>query len=158
MSGLRNSVYVFAIAFLLSPVLAVAQIQSGTISGTVVDSSGSVVPGAVVTVISSQTGAKRSAAANDIGGFTVTALPPGGYSLKVEAAGFAAVEHTGIALSADERLDVSRVVLSPAAVSEAVTVTSQGAVVHTTSAEQSAMVSTTQLRTYKFADGIISRF
>src|SRR6266851_5239166 len=114
MSGLKKALYDFGILFLflLSPVLAVAQIQSGTISGTVLDSSGSVVPRAVVTIISDQTGAKRLAAANDTGGFTVTALPPGGYSLKVEAPGFAVVERTGIALSADERLDVSRIVLS----------------------------------------------
>jgi hypothetical protein len=144
-SGLEK-VCAFGLILLMCSPFAAAQIQSGTISGTVLDSSGSVVPGAVVTIISDQTGAKRSATANDAGGFTVTALPPGGYSLKVEASGFAAVERTGVTLSADERLDVSRIVLSPAAVSETVMVTSQGAVVHTTSAEQSAMVSTGQLR------------
>src|SRR5215813_1860776 len=145
MSGLQ-ALYAFGILFLLAQVSAVAQIQSGTISGTILDSSGSVVPGAVVIIVSDQTGAKRSAAANDTGGFTITALPPGGYSLKVEAAGFAPLKRTGISLSADERLDVSRIVLSPAAVSETVTVTSQGTVVHTASAEQSAMVSMNQLR------------
>lgn len=131
---------------LLYPIMAIAQIQSGTISGTVVDSSGSVVPNAVITITSNQTGAKRSAATTDIGGFTLTALPPGGYSLKVEATGFATVERTGLALSATERLDVSRLVLNPASVSETVIVSAQGAVVHTTSAEQSAMVSATQLK------------
>jgi len=48
-------------------------------------------------------------------------------------------------LSADERLDVGRIVLSPGAVSETVSVVAQSAVVHTTSAERSAMVTTQQL-------------
>ena len=130
---------------LLSPFVAMAQIQSGTVSGTVVDSSGGVVAGAHVTITSDQTGATRPASTNDTGGFTVTALPPGGYSLKVEAPGFSAVERTEMALSADERLDVGRIVLSPGAVSETVSVVAQSAVVHTTSAERSAMVTTQQL-------------
>ena len=63
----------------------------------------------------------------------------------MEAPGFAKVQRTGLALSAVERLDVGRVELSLGAVAETVTVSAQGAVVHTTSAEQSAMVSNTQL-------------
>ena len=99
----------FAISVLtLLPSCVFAQIQSGTISGTVVDSSGASVPGATVNVESDQTGAKRPATVNDSGGFTVTALPPGGYSLRVEAAGFSAVERTGMVLTANERLDVGR--------------------------------------------------
>jgi hypothetical protein len=134
-----------SILSVLSPFLAIAQIQSGTISGTVVDSSGGAVASAAITVTSNQTGARRPTAANDGGGFTITALPPGGYSLKIEAPGFSAVERTGVVLTADERLDVGRVVLSPAAVSESISVVAQGTVVHTASAEQSAMVSSDQL-------------
>ena len=67
----------FGLLTLLFPFVAIAQIHSGTISGTVVDSSGGVVAGAVVTIISDQTGARRPAMTNDRGGFTVTALPPG---------------------------------------------------------------------------------
>jgi hypothetical protein len=141
----RKDLVRLGILLLPFSMVALAQIQSGTISGSVVDASGGAVVKANVTITSDQTGAMRSAATNDSGGFTVTALLPGGYSLKVEAPGFGPVERTGMALSADERLDVGRIVLSPGAVSQSVTVSAQGTVVHTTSAEQSAMVTSQQL-------------
>src|SRR5690242_18052890 len=119
-SILQKTLVRAGILTLLSPFLAIAQIQSGTISGTVVDSSGGVVATAAITVTSDQTGARRPTTANDGGGFTITALPPGQYSLRIEAPGFSAVERTGIVLTANERLDVGRVVLSPAAVSESI--------------------------------------
>ena len=77
MTCIKTFVFLFAAFSLLCPISGIAQIQSGTISGTVVDSSGSVVSNATVTITSDQTGAKRSAATTDTGGFTLTALPPG---------------------------------------------------------------------------------
>ena len=60
-SSLQKALVCFAILLLPAPFVATAQIQSGTISGTVVDSSGGVVANAHVTITSDQTGATRSA-------------------------------------------------------------------------------------------------
>ncbi len=61
---------------------------TGTITGTVTDSSGGVVPKALVIVNNVATNAVRNAVTNDDGDFTVPLLPPGHYRVAVEKAGF----------------------------------------------------------------------
>ena len=61
---------------------------TGTITGTVTDSSGGVVPKALVTVNNIATNAVRNAVTNDDGDFTVPLLPPGHYRVAVEKDGF----------------------------------------------------------------------
>src|SRR5277367_3372528 len=66
---------------------AVAQ-PTGTITGTVADESGAVVPNATVTIANKATGFTRSATTNAEGSFSATALPAGDYEVKAEVAGF----------------------------------------------------------------------
>ncbi|MCA1560711.1 MAG: TonB-dependent receptor [Acidobacteria bacterium] len=61
---------------------------TGTISGTVQDSSGAILPGVIVTVRNEGTGYVRSAVTGAEGRYTVPALPPGGYEVRGELAGF----------------------------------------------------------------------
>ena len=69
--------------------LANAQVAgTGTIEGTVADTSGAVVPGAMVTATSLATGLKSSQAASSSGSYTLSALPPGDYDVEVQAKGF----------------------------------------------------------------------
>ncbi len=75
----------------LSVLLTVAVFASGptgTITGTVTDPSGAVVPKARITVLNQATNAIRNAETNDDGDFTVALLPPGRYQVTVESAGF----------------------------------------------------------------------
>ena len=58
---------------------------AGTITGTVRDDSGAVVPGADVAVTNEQTGLNRTGVSNDQGAFRFAALPVGLYSLSVES-------------------------------------------------------------------------
>ena len=75
--------------FLISVALpAAAQTPSGEISGTVVDSSGSVLPGVRVTLTNTATNAIRLTQTNESGLYVFPAVPPGTYSLKVELEGF----------------------------------------------------------------------
>ena len=76
-----------AIFVLFSTSLVFAQSDFGVITGYVRDPSGAVVPNAKVTV-SNQTGLERNVSTNEAGYYTLTNLPPGLYSLVVEAAGF----------------------------------------------------------------------
>ncbi|HYR91881.1 MAG TPA: carboxypeptidase regulatory-like domain-containing protein [Terriglobia bacterium] len=78
--------------------VAGAQTSSATLSGTVMDSQGAVVPDVAITVSSTATGLKRQAATNSEGLFTVPLLPPGIYSLHAEREGFSVVEIEGIEL------------------------------------------------------------
>jgi hypothetical protein len=65
-----------------------AQKITGDISGTVTDTSGAAVSGAVVRAENTGTGEKQSATTNDGGFFRIVNLNPGQYRLSVEAAGF----------------------------------------------------------------------
>jgi hypothetical protein len=71
---------------LVSPLLA--SDPTGTITGTVTDTSGGVVPKTRVTVTNIATNAAREAVTNDDGDFTVALLPPGHYRVALEKEGF----------------------------------------------------------------------
>ena len=63
--------------------IAAAQIRSATITGTVADSTGALVPGAEVTVTQQETNVATSVVTNDQGQFTVPYLPAGTYTVGV---------------------------------------------------------------------------
>ena len=64
------------------------QTATGSISGTVTDASGAVVPGANVTVTNKATGAVRNLTANNEGLYSAPALTAGEYEVRVEVQGF----------------------------------------------------------------------
>src|SRR5262245_29872912 len=69
---------------------AAAQIgQTASLTGTVTDTSGAVLPGVTVTVASEAViGGSRTAVTDETGTYRFPALPPGTYSVKVELNGF----------------------------------------------------------------------
>lgn len=81
---------VFMILFLLCTLLPVAaQETTGTILGTVTDSSGAVVPGATISIANTDKNAVlRKVTSGKDGSFTAPLLPIGHYSVTVEAQGF----------------------------------------------------------------------
>jgi len=72
--------------------------------GTVSDSSGSVIPGAKITVTEEGTQASRSVVANEQGYFVVPALHPSTYSVSAAAPGFAVFSQKNVILLADQSL------------------------------------------------------
>src|SRR5579859_7665872 len=61
---------------------------SSTITGSVTDATGALIPGAAVTVTNQATGASIHTATNSAGIYEVRALNPGTYSVEVSATGF----------------------------------------------------------------------
>ena len=61
-----------------------AQTVTGTISGTVTDSSGAIIPGATVKLTDEQTRSLRTLACNEDGRFSFAAIQPGSYTIKIE--------------------------------------------------------------------------
>ena len=98
-----------------------AAAQTAELSGVVKDSSLAPLSGAAITVSNQNTGITRTTLSNRVGHYTVSYLPPGSYSVKVEAAGFKTLERSGITLTVAEvgSLDF---VLSVATRGEVVTV------------------------------------
>jgi len=68
--------------------LGVVAQPTGTITGTVADESGAVVPNATITIANKATGVVRSATTNAEGFFSAPSLPAGDYEVKAEVAGF----------------------------------------------------------------------
>src|SRR5687768_12369031 len=81
---------------------AAAQTVTGTIHGTVIDTSGGVLPGATVTVRNTDTGAERTVVANDSGFYSAPFVQLGTYSVRAELAGFGAVVRDGIRVGLNE--------------------------------------------------------
>ncbi|MBL8172963.1 MAG: carboxypeptidase regulatory-like domain-containing protein, partial [Acidobacteria bacterium] len=117
----------------LFSVTALAQRGRGTILGSVTDSNGAVVPGAIVTITNTATNVTTSAVTNDDGNYVAPNLNVGGYSVAVTKQGFKKALRSGITLEVDQRAEIN-LTLETGAVSETVEVTSQVPLVDTTTA------------------------
>ena len=93
------------------------------INGTVADSSGGVLPGAVVAAIQTDTGFRREVVTDPTGSYSLTNLPTGPYRLEVVLSGFRAYAQTGIVLQVNGN-PVIPVTLQLGAIGETITVTS----------------------------------
>ena len=92
----RSVVCACLAALLFSAVTATAQITTGTILGTVKDSTGGVIPGATVVLISESRGTKSApAVTNATGDFVFPNVTPDTYTVEVTMDGFRTVEAHG---------------------------------------------------------------
>jgi hypothetical protein len=103
---------------------ALAQLDRGTISGTVKDQQGGVVPGVTVTATSVQTQTPRTAVTDGTGFYTFPNLPPGRYNVGAELQGFKKVLRENIQLDAAGALTLD-FTLETGALTEQVTVTAE---------------------------------
>src|ERR1044072_4396053 len=85
-SVMRRSMQTLISLFTLLLLCAAANAQSvtGSISGTVTDASGAVVPGTALTLIQDKTNEARTLTSDNDGRFTFAAVQPGNYSLRIE--------------------------------------------------------------------------
>jgi hypothetical protein len=90
------------LAFLLSCGMLEAQIDRGTISGTITDSSGALVAGATVTVTNVDTNQAVSLTADNDGIYTARLLQQGNYNVEASAKGFRTTLQTGITLNVNQ--------------------------------------------------------
>ena len=123
----------------LSPAVF-SQTTSG-LTGTVTDLSGAAMPGAKVTLTSTETGAQRESTSNEAGTYEFTALQPGGYTLTFQKEGFAQVTSAAIRLEVNQvaRLDVS---MHPGAVSENIQVTAAAALLESSNSQIGQVIET----------------
>jgi hypothetical protein len=114
----------FAVMLVLAlavPAAAQSQAANGSIEGTVVDTTGAVLPGVAVTVTNTGTGARRTVISNDAGMFRALLLPLGTYQLDAELQGFKKYQESGFKLSVGQTI-VVKVTMGMGAVTETVTV------------------------------------
>lgn len=124
-----------------------AQVTSGTIFGTVQDTSGAFIPNATVTVTNPSNGITRKVATSNDGAFIVPNLLPGTYTVTADAANFKKLEKQNVILSAGDRLNAGEFVLAVGANEQSVTVTADAAQLQlqSNSGERSDLISSKQL-------------
>ena len=107
-AGLALSSPVRRLAFLVLVVMSLVapslqgQLTTGSLSGTVRDSSGALVPGAKINLLNEATSDGRATVSNSAGYFTFAAVQPGTYTVRVEASGFQLWRQTGISMNSGD--------------------------------------------------------
>jgi hypothetical protein len=124
----------------------IAQTTSGTITGSVTDSSGAVVPGALVQLFEQTKNVTQATKTSADGDFVFADLEPGTYSVTVEAQGFKTLIQRDLVLTASERLSAGTLALQVGSVSQSVSVTAATTPVQTASAEISGDIDETQIQ------------
>ncbi len=128
-NGLALILALLLVALIL-PQTAQCQVLYGSIVGTVEDPSGSVVPGAKVTLTNTATGSIREVQADEQGRYNALSLPAGAYNMVVTSSGFRTLTRTGIEVTIN---NVTRVTarLEVGQISEQVTVSASAAALQT---------------------------
>ena len=126
------------------PASLFAQVDRGTINGTIKDQSGAVIPGVTVTATNVDTGVAAIATTNSIGFYSILNLPMGRYSLKVSKQGFRELERKGITISVAQVAEVN-LALAVGSTSEVVTVTDDAPVVETETSDVASDIKGTTL-------------
>ncbi|AFL88445.1 hypothetical protein Terro_2542 [Terriglobus roseus DSM 18391] len=122
-----------------------AQTLYGGLTGVVTDSSGSVVPGAKVTVTNPATGLTRTDAADSSGAYQFTDLPPGTYGVVITAPSFGTATSKSVPISANQsrRFDAT---LTVGNVTETVEVNTVPPALQTERADVNYEISPTQVQ------------
>src|SRR3984893_19447892 len=94
---------IWVAVLILAAIPVAAQLPTGTILGTVKDSSGASVPGATVTVRNTDTNLTRTQMTEQDGSYRFPELPVGHYEAKAEAPGFKTVTPTFTTLAAPQQ-------------------------------------------------------
>ena len=93
----------FGAFFCILTLPAAAQVSSAEISGVVGDSSGAAVPNARITASNTATNLKRETVSDATGNYIITLLPPGDYTVTVEAPGFRKLLQSGLTLQINQQ-------------------------------------------------------
>src|SRR5687768_8065932 len=117
---------------LSAPSLSFAQgATTSTLTGTVIDAAGGVIPGATVTVKSIEMGTTYEAVSNSSGAFSVPALNPGNYAVSVVLMGFKTAQVDGVRIQPGAPTSIT-VTLEVGSLTETVIVESASHLINTT--------------------------
>jgi hypothetical protein len=138
------------LAFAVAP--ALAQINSGSMSGTVSDSSGAVIPNAKITATEAQSGTVYNTVANASGIYTLPTLLPGTYTVVVTAPSFKETQVKGVLVAVSNRTgrDFS---LQPGDSEATITVEANGPALDTQSSDVGTSISQQQVDDLPIATG-----
>src|SRR3954471_9413399 len=117
-----------------------AQVTSGSMSGTILDANGAVIPGAKVTATHEPTNHEYDAVSTDAGLYVFGNLPAGPYSVTVEHPGFKKLVRTGLEIRVGQRQDLD-IRLELGDVQQRVEVKAEAPLLETSSPERGTVIS-----------------
>jgi hypothetical protein len=126
----RLTAMLAVVALLAGAIPALAQVQTGEITGRVSDDTGAVLPGATVTLTSPVLIQPQVAASSETGSFRFPQIPIGTYSVKFELPGFKTVVRDGIVVGIGFTAQINQQ-LAISTVQETVTVSGESPIVDT---------------------------
>src|SRR5947199_4343205 len=122
MSALTRPLFTSFALFLFASCLSFGQISTGTISGSVEDPTGALIPNAQISVKQLSTGETRSGTTGANGEFNVPFLQPGQYSLTASAGGFKSKTLNDMTIQVHQKMNL-RIALDVGSSTETVEVT-----------------------------------
>jgi outer membrane receptor protein involved in Fe transport len=146
-----KTVVLFAGVLLASVSPVFAQAASASISGTITDAQGGVLPGVTLTVQNAESGVVRTSVTEADGKYRVAGLNPGRYNLTTELPGFqmVAVKDITLQIGQDYTRDFQ---LALSTLQESVTVTGEAPIVEATKTEVATVVTSEQIATLPVQD------
>jgi hypothetical protein len=115
-----------------------AQSNTATLTGTVTDKTGAVIPQATIVITDQASGVRRTTESDARGYFSLVGIPVGNYDVAVSASGFNTLVRKGIAVHINDQVELKGIALPVAAASESVVVTADNSeLTPTTSGEVS---------------------
>jgi hypothetical protein len=142
----RPGLFVLALLSCLAPGEVSAQAVSGTILGTVKDSTGAVMPGASVTLVNTGTGFTRTVVTDPKGEYTAPQVPTGTYTVSAEMSGFKKVTMANVHLGVDQHPKID-LTLDLGQLTESVEIQAETPLLQATSSDLSNTVQEEQIKT-----------
>jgi hypothetical protein len=140
------SLMLIAMATILSPLALQAQ-TTASLTGTVLDSSGAIIPNAHITLTEESSLDNRELASNASGFFNFAGIKPGTYTVTVSATGFQTLVQKGLVVNPGDIRNLSALTLTVGTSTQQVTVESAiGEVATVASGERSALLSTKDIQ------------
>ena len=103
---MRRGICLSLIMMLLCSVGTFAQSDRGTITGTIADASGAVLPGVGIVAVNSETGTRYETVATETGNYALNQLPAGEYEITAELPGFRKYVRRGITVLVGQTLRI----------------------------------------------------
>ncbi len=148
-SKLRNVVALVAVGLMVAFCMpAMGQVLKSGIRGTVTDTQGAVVAGADVKATETATNVTHTTTTDGSGEFHFNLIPPGTYKIEASFKGFKTSVQTGILASAGSDVTVGAIKLSAGGITETVDVTSDAALIETTTPQVTSTFSGATLSTF----------
>lgn len=141
---IRRTLCGLGLLLLLSGGFVLAQMTTGTISGTVRDASGAVIPGVEIALRNLDTGSDRALMTDAQGRYQALSLPLGNYEIQARKSGFQSEIRRGVAMTVGREAIVN-FDLQVGAVAQTVEVTGEAPLVETTGSSVSGLVESAQI-------------